>query len=59
MAFASMGNKTETPPRNGPYCFQIYHLVSMPYPNKANKPGHAQLCIFVSADAKINGSSTN
>jgi hypothetical protein len=54
-----MGDETEMPPRNGPYFFQIYHLVSLPYPNKANKPGHAQLCIFISAEATTNGSKTN
>jgi hypothetical protein len=59
MAFASVGNEIEMPPRNGQYCFQIYHLVSLPYPNKANKPGHAQLRIFISAEATTNGSNTN
>jgi hypothetical protein len=48
-------NRIKSPSGNGPYCFQIqgqfYHLVSLLYPDEANKPGSGQLCTFDSAVA--------
>jgi hypothetical protein len=50
-----MGVGIKLSPGNGPYCFwihgQIYHLVSLIYQNKTNKPGYQQICIFDSAEA--------
>jgi hypothetical protein len=54
MLFTSMGIKL--PPDSGLYCFwihgQIHYLVSLLYPNKANKPGYGELYIFKSAEEK-------
>jgi hypothetical protein len=52
-----MGGEIKSPPVSGPYFFrihgQIYHLVSQPYSNEANKPGYVQLYIFDSAEPTI------
>jgi hypothetical protein len=56
MALASMAVEIILPPGNGPYYFwrhgHVRHLVSLLYPNEANKPGYGQL-ISCSAGAKI------
>jgi hypothetical protein len=46
-----MGAEIKPSPENGSHCFQIYHLVSLLYPNRANMPGHRELYIFNSAEA--------
>jgi hypothetical protein len=51
MAFASVGSEIKSSPGNGPYCFQIYRLISPLYPNEANKPEYGQLHIFDAAEA--------
>jgi hypothetical protein len=49
------GVEINLPPGYGPYCFQIqdqiYHLISLPYPNEVNKPECGRFYIFDSAEA--------
>jgi hypothetical protein len=53
IVFRLMGSEITLPSGNGPYSSwthgQIYHSVSMVYPNKANKQGYGQLHILNSA----------
>jgi hypothetical protein len=45
-----MGAEIQSPPGNGTYCFQthsqIFHFVSVLYPELENIPGYGQLYIF-------------
>jgi hypothetical protein len=53
---ASMGADIKSLPGSGPYCFRIHYLtydiVSLLYPNEANKPGYGQMYIFEVAEEK-------
>jgi hypothetical protein len=54
-----VGTEIKPLPGNGPYYFQIqnqiYHSVSLLYPNEANVAGYGQVHISYSAEATIKG----